>query len=226
MWIDRYHNYVHNLTLCKISLTYAVSNHAPSFPFIIVFSPRRAQEKNDCIYSQLRNLMPFQFMRCCSISKMYLHNEAQFCAKTNVTSTAHQFQFSFAFRCIFVATYGRILREFLRAHVKHSTFACSQSKAIAITFDRIIFIRDFRRNRRQLQSLRRPLIRLRLNRNSLDFRWTCCRPILNLRLPAASFYSSFYDFGTRLSPAKDRKGRIINILVAKGLKLSKNVNLK
>jgi hypothetical protein len=63
-----------------------------------------------------------------------------------------------------------------------------QSKAIvAITFDRIIFIRGFRRNRRQLQSPRRPLIRLRLSRNSLGFRWTCCRQTLNLRLPAATF---------------------------------------
>jgi hypothetical protein len=69
--------------------------------------------------------MPFQFMRCCSISKMYLHNEAQFCAKTNVTSTAHQFQFSFAFShfsaffVVFAPFYGRVLREALRAHVKH-----------------------------------------------------------------------------------------------------------
>lgn len=93
----------------------------------------------------------------------------------------------------------RVLREFLRAHVKHGLECFFSIKSnCAITFDRIIFIRGFRRNRRQLQSLRRPLNLHRLSRNSLDFRWTCCRQDLNLRLPAVTFCASFVDFETTL----------------------------
>lgn len=79
---------------------------------------------------------------------------------------------------------------------------CSIKSNCAITFDRIIFIRGFRRNRRRLQSPRRPLIRPRLSRNSLDFRLIYCR---HLRLPAASFCASFDGFGTTLWPAKDKR---------------------
>ena len=79
----------------------AVSNHAPSFPFIIVFSPHRIQEKrtiafiHNCETWCLFNLFAAaQSAKCIFIMR---RNFVQFCAKTNVTSTAHQFQFSLAF---------------------------------------------------------------------------------------------------------------------------------
>jgi hypothetical protein len=43
--------------------------------------------------------MPFQFMRCCSISKMYLHNERNFVLKR--MSLQRQINFNFRFSAFF-----------------------------------------------------------------------------------------------------------------------------
>lgn len=128
-------------------------------------------------------------------------NFVQFCAKTNVTSTAHQFQFSLAFFAVhffFVAFFCAYLWSRLAG-----IFACACKCWIsikcncAISFDRIIFIRGFRHNHRRHQFLR-PLIHPRRSRNSLGFRWIYCRQTSNLRLPAASFCVLFVCSGTKL----------------------------
>lgn len=188
MWIDRYHNYVHNLTLLRLPYTYAVKV-ITHLRFHSSLSSLSVRMRAIAFSSQLRSLMPFQFMRCCSISKMYLHNEAQFCAKTNVTSTANQFQFSSYSRFVFcfwvfhvcftllmVASWHSLLvvarclicvciRKTLQSWEKKKvSFSSSIKSNFAINFDRIIFMPYCLRHRLRCQS-HRPLNFHHLNRN-------------------------------------------------------------
>lgn len=214
MWIDRYHNYVHNLTLLRLPYTYAVKV-ITHLRFHSSLSSLSARMRAIAFSSQLRNLMPFQFMRCCSISKMYLHNEAQFCAKTNVTSTANQFQFSSSrfwvfhvyFTLLMVASWHSSLlfaRCFTRVCIRKTLpswarkcFSSSIKSNCAITFDRIIFMPYCLRRRLRCQS-RRPLNSRRPNRNSWGYWETCSQTSNQSRLPAVSFCVSFDGSETRL----------------------------
>lgn len=157
-------------------------------------------------------------MRCCSISKMYLHNEAQFCAKTNVTSTANQFQFSslhdlrffvlhylwssrdifFLFTCKHGLEVFRKSQIAIRARLQPRP---SIKNNCTIAFDRIIFM-PYCRPRLPRCQFRRPLNAHHQNQSFWDFLLTCFQT-LNRHLPAASSYALFDGFGTRLSPASE-----------------------